>query len=203
MIWSMTWSVTTDKEYVEKILEIVAPHWVDATAAGRLPSVAKCEPRCAIAMNGAALSNFTAYMYVRRAYPLSRRERVLSVPSANSGDIVDHVTRELYRHAQREKRLPVSSEASKEEQKTAVIKHFDKDKLRYFVVLSNPHPSKADLKELMTRFPKLTFILGTEDELPDPEPEGVVCLKPEVDLDEEERQRAAHEAAMDIIRNSP
>jgi TIR domain len=191
---------TTSTEIVKKILYIVAPHWVDAAAAGRLPSVAKCEPRRAIAMNG-ALPDFTADMYVRRAYPLSRRQRALSIPCANSGDIVDHVTQELYQHAQREKRSPGSSEASKEEQKAAVIKHFDEENPRYFVVLSEPHPSGADLKELMTRFPKLTFILWME-ELPDPEPEAVVCLKPEVDLDEEEKQRQAHEVAMDIIRGS-
>jgi hypothetical protein len=192
--------VTTQAEIVEKILHIVAPHWVDAVAAGRVPSLATCRPRLAIAMNGAALSDFTAEMYVRRAYPLSRREQVVSIPSANSGDIIEHIIRELYWRAQRE-RSPAGSEALKADQKADVIKHFDKDKLRYFVVLSEPHPSGAELKKLMNTFPKLTFILGTGDTLLDPEPEAVVCLKPEVILAEEEKQQQAYEAAIYIIRN--
>lgn len=194
---------TTSTEIVEKILYIVAPHWVDAEAAGRLPSVATCQPRRAIAMNGAGVSDFTAEMYVRRAHPLSRLQRVLPIPGGNSGDIVDHVTRELYWHAHRDERSLGSSGALSAEQKADVIKHFDKGKPRYFVVLSSPHPSGADLKELMTRFPKLTFILWTGEELLDPEPEAVVCLKPAVILDEEEKQREAYEVAMDIIRGSP
>ena len=194
---------TTSTETVEKILYIVAPHWVDAGAAGRLPSVATCQPRRAIAMNGAGVSDFTAEMYVRRAHPLSRLQRVLPIPGGNSGDIVDHVTRELYWHAHRDERSLGSGGPLTAEQKADVIKHFDKGKPRYFVVLPSPHPSGSDLKQLMTRFPKLTFILWTGEELLDPEPEDVVCLKPAVILDEEDKQRGAYEAAMDIIRSSP
>jgi hypothetical protein len=195
---------TTSTEIVKKILHIVAPHWVDVAAAGRLPSVATGQPRRAIAMNGAEVSNFTAEMYVRRAHPLSRGQRVVAIPGGNAGDIVDHVTRELelYWHARHDERSPGSSEVLKAEQKADVIKHFDKDKPRYFVVLTDPHPSGADLQKLMTRFPKLTFILWTGDKLLDPEPEAVVCLKPEVNLAEEEKQREAYDAAMDIIRGS-
>jgi hypothetical protein len=192
--------VTTDKEYVDKILQIVAPHWVDAEAAGRLPSVATCDPRRAIAMNGAKVPDFTADMYVRRAYPRSLHQAVLQIPGANSGDIVDHVTRELYRHAHREERSRESSEALSAEQEADVIAHFKKGKLRYFVVLSAPHPLGVKLRKLMTDFPKLTFILWTGQELLDPEPEAVVCLKPALNLDEEEKQQEDYETAMDMIR---
>jgi hypothetical protein len=154
-------------------------------------------------MNGAEVSDFTAEMYVRRAHPLSRLQRVLSIPGGNAGDIVDHVTRELYLDAHRADRSPGISGALTAEQMADVIKHFDKSKPRNFVVLSAPHPSGTDLKKLMTRFPKLTFILWTGEELLDPEQEAVVCLKPAVILDEEEKQREAYEAAMDIIRGSP
>ncbi len=194
---------TTSTETVEKILYIVAPHWVDAEAAGRLPSVAACQPRRAIAMNGSGVSDFTAEMYVRRAHPLSRLQRVLPIPGGNSGDIVDHVTRELYFHAHRDERSLDSSGPMTPEQQADVIKHFNKGKPRYFVVLSPPHPLGSDLRQLMTRFPKLTFILWTGEDLLDPEPETVVCLKPAVILDEEDKQRCAYEAAMDIIRSSP
>jgi len=193
---------TTSTETVEKILYIVAPHWVDAEAAGRLPSVATCDPRRAIAMNGAGVSNFTAEMYVRRAHPLSRLQRVLPIPGSNSGDIVDHVTRELYLYAHRDERSRDSSGPMTAEQQADVIKHYNKGRFRYFVVLSPPHPLGSDLKQLMTRFPKLTFVLWTGEELLNPEPEAVVCLKPAVILDEEDKQRDAYEAAMDIIRSS-
>ena len=68
-------------------------------------------------------------------------------------------------------------------------KHYDKGRPRYFVVLPSPHPSGSDLKQLITRFPKLTFILSTGEELLDPEPEDVVYLKPAVILDEEDKRR--------------
>jgi len=193
---------TSPKETVRMILDIVAPHWIDAEAAGRLPSVATSLPRRAIAMNGTLVSYFTAEMYVRRAHPLSQRQRVLSIAGGNPGDIVEHVTQELYGHMRNEKRLPISNGPLTEEQKADVIKHFDKHRFRNFVVLSTPHPSGSDLKQLMTRFPKLTFILWTGEELFNPEPDVVVCLKPAVILDEEEKQRDAYEAASEIIRNS-
>jgi hypothetical protein len=108
-------------------------------------------------------------MYVRRAYPRSQRERVLSVPGANSGDLVEHMTRELYWHAYRDERSPSSSEALTAKQKADAIKYFGKGEPRYFVVLSAPHPSGVDLEKLMADFPKLTFILWTGEELLDPE----------------------------------
>jgi hypothetical protein len=193
---------TTSTETVERILYIVAPHWVDAEAAGRLPSVATSQPRLAIAMNGAGVSEFTAEMYVRRAYPLSRLQRVLSIPGGNSGDIVDHVTRELYWHAHRDERSATGSGPLTAKQTEDVIKYFDQGRPRYFVVLSSPYPSGPDLIQLMTRFPKLTFILWTGEELLNPQPESVICLKPAVIVDEEEKQRRAYADAMDIIRSS-
>lgn len=189
---------TTNPEIVKQILHIVAPHWVDAAAAGPLPSAATCEPRRAIAMNGVKVPDFTAEMYVRRAYPLSDQELVLPIPGGNSGNIVAHVTRELYYHAY--PRSEDSGQALTPKQKNDVIEYFKKEYFRYFAVLSRPHPLGADLRQLFTDFPKLTFILWTEEELSNPEPAAVICLEPEVDLDEEENQLGAYEAAMEIIR---
>lgn len=193
---------TTSTETVEKILYIVAPYWVDAEAAGRLPSVATSQPRRAMAMNGCGVSEFTAEMYVRRAHPLSRLQRVLPIPGGNSGDIVDHVTRELYLHAHRDERSAIGEGPLTPEQKADVINYFDRGRPRYFVVLSSPYPSGPDLTQLISLFPKLTFILWTGEELLNPQPDVVICLKPALILDEEEKQRGAYETAMDIIRSS-
>ena len=77
---------TTSTETVEKILYIVAPHWVDAGAAGRsLPSVA-CLP-FAIAMNGQVFPILPRNV-IFAGPPLSRLQRVLPIPGGNSGDIV-------------------------------------------------------------------------------------------------------------------
>lgn len=193
---------TTPTETVQRILDIVAPHWIDAEAAGRLPSVATSQPRRAIAMNGTLVSDFTAKMYVRRAHPLSYKQRVLPIAGGNPGDIVEHVTHELYGHMRNEKRLPISNSPLTDEQKADVINYFDKQRLVNFVVLSTPHPSGPDLTRLMTLFSKITFILWTGEELFNPEPDVVVCLKPAVILDEEEKQWDAYDAAWQIIRSS-
>jgi hypothetical protein len=44
--------------------------------------------------------------------------------------------------------------------------------------------------------------LWTGEELLNPQPESVICLKPAVIVDEEEKQRRAYADAMDIIRSS-
>lgn len=190
---------TTSTETVKKILDIVAPYWVDAEAAGQLPLLAAKQPHPAIAIDGACVARYTADMYVRKAYGLDRLQRVLPIPSGNAGDLVDHIMRELYRRAIRAERTGGGSGALSAEQLAEATRHYDRSQLQHFVVLSKPYPAPDQMTELAKHFPKLVFLLWTDSGLLDGELKGVVRLRPPVAVDEEERQYAAYLDARELI----
>ena len=87
-------SATTPVETLKQILAIVAPTWVDVTAAGRLPLLASMSHRAAV-INGSSVGEFTANMYMKRAHPLSNKHRVIQAGGGFAGDPADHYTKEI------------------------------------------------------------------------------------------------------------
>jgi hypothetical protein len=70
-----------------------------------------------------------------------------------------------------------------------------------YVVLPPPIPDNEALNELRNRFPRITFILGTGDELePDDILQKVEWLMPPLDLDQERREYEHCRRALSIIR---
>jgi hypothetical protein len=186
-------STTTSAETVGQILYLIASYWVDAEAAGKLPRLTSCNPRRAAAMNGAHVSKYTAQRYVERAHPISNWYRVIPTSGGSAGDLVKHYTTEICKYVRNRENRPDDSDE-------VIIEDLKGRKAAFYVVIE--FADQESLDTLMSRFPKLTFILCTGDALPRDEGlHGVEWLTPPVDLKREHNELLAYVQAESIIRN--
>jgi hypothetical protein len=188
-----------DSQVVSRILHIVAPYWVDQEAAGKLPPLlaAKVPRRRVAAMNGAAVSRFTAGMYVRRAHPLSGQHEVIQAGAATSGDIVADVTHDICEHMRRDPWLPGIDAHSSDEDIVSALQH---DTPLQYVVLSPPLPDARAIADLADRFPSMTFVCSTGSQLqPDQTLDRVYWITPPVDLVRERQEEEGFIRASRII----
>ena len=186
-------SATTPLETLKQILTLVAPSWVDVGAAGRLPLLASMPQRAAV-INGSSVGEFTAEMYVRRAHPLSNRHRVIQAAGGFAGDPAAHYTKEICALVRKRENRTDADEA--------IIEYVNKRRQNLYVLLPPPLPPSDALRTLLDRFPRLSFILWSGDQLEHDVNRGDVdWLMPEVDLEQEERELDSYRDAREIIRN--
>jgi hypothetical protein len=176
---------------IKQIFRILSPYWVDAEAAGRLPALLEAEPRRAAAINGAYVGTFTADMYVRKAFPLSSRYDVWPIAGGTPGRILDHVTEEICSHVRQREPSAGTNEA--------IVDRLARRSRTVFVVVPPPHPDRQELTAIQDRFPRLTFLLWTGDELDLDEDLPVESLIPPVDLDREAREEEHCREARSIL----
>lgn len=176
-----------------QVLEMLAPLWVDAAAAGKLPELIQRPGRWAAALNGQHAAPYTARMYVRRAYPLSRRWTLLPVHGGESEARLEELERRIRDAVRVDRNDPAASDA-------AIDAYLDRRRNPYFVLLPPPHPDKDVLRALQTTFETVTFLLHTGPELPHQSamPDQVEMLSPPLDLDLENTRFGIHEDALDI-----
>jgi hypothetical protein len=186
-----TLSQTAPKETVADMLRHVAPYWVDATAAGRLPRLSRLRPAGAAAINGNHVVKYSARMYVSRAHPLTLSWEYIGVPNAGAGDFVEYVKREICKEV---RRLDNSEETDE-----VVIEQLKGWRCVYIGLPEVPPPD--DLVELRGLFPNATFILDAGPALnPVADLENVVWLEPELDTAVETQQYTSFSEAERIIR---
>jgi hypothetical protein len=186
------------RDSLQKVLRFTAPHWVSAEAAGRLGSLLEedeGELRCrAAALNGQWVKPYTGHMYVQRAFPLNFEHRVFAPPPPAAGDIHDHYTRKIVKFCV----ANFSACATMEDPQEVV------DWLRLvdpclFVIVS-PLDHKA-LTTLQTAFPRVQFLISVGAALVDDAlPQGVVPLRPEVDLAAEGAAYKYYGPSLDVVQ---
>jgi hypothetical protein len=186
-----TLSQTAPRETVADMLRHVAPWWVDATAAGKLPGLSRLDPVGAAAINGNHVVKYSARMYISRAHPLTLSWEYIPVPNADAGDFVDYVKREICKEV---RRLENTDDADDD-----II---DSLKSWRCVYIGLPEvPPADDLDALRDVFPKATFIF---DAGPEPAPiaglPNVMWIEPKLDIDRESKQYSSFSEAERIIR---
>jgi hypothetical protein len=171
-------------EVAREVVEMLAPLWVEPDAATSLETVARSRPQGErdVALNGRYLPDFTAQMYVHRAYPLSREPLFLSVDDSDAGDFAEHVAA----------RLRESLRAFVADLRNKPDAFIDRWMRQFpnpvFVLLPRVPPHLSELERLRAAFEKVTFIVPTDEHLP---PAGALgeevrYLRPELDVDHEE-----------------
>jgi hypothetical protein len=176
-----------------KIVYLIAPLWVDASAAGRLLGQSILDPPGAAAINGNHVLRYSGYMYVCRAHPLSTAFQYIDIPGAHAGDFVDHVRDQVCRKVR--DRRPGSTESDDD-----IIERLKHTPSVYIAVSEVPLPD--ELVDLRTLFPKATLIFDAGPELSPVEGlERVDWLRPELDAVLESRQFASYNGAENVLRN--
>jgi TIR domain-containing protein len=171
---------TADK--AQTVLNMLAPMWIAAEDAGRLPALRERSEGAFAALNGEWLGYYTADMYLNRAYPLDRRWLRIPIEGAVAdGPLADELAREI-----RNGFRSVSVGPLKTLDDDKVDRMLGEDRPR-FVLVPPPHPDDEVLRRLKELYPRLTFILdiGAEPPEPDALPPWVERL-PKVDLDMED-----------------
>jgi hypothetical protein len=186
-------SSTPAPDNVRQIFHIVAPYWVDAQAAGRLPQLhAPGSQRRAAALNGARVSDFTAEAYVRRAHPLSLKETIILIAGGGSGDLLSHVEQEVCAWMRERE----GEQGSDED----IIADLRDGEQSYYAVLPGPVDDES-LTQILGRFPKVTFILWTGPTLDrDAMLTHVDWLEPMLELDKEKRAYRSCRDAIKILK---
>jgi hypothetical protein len=192
------------KERAKRALNYAAPLWVAGRSAATLADLAQrnasntITPGQATAcwatvINGAYVPNYTADIYVRRAY-LPKHETIRTIDGGESDaraeDLIDRIRTEV----KNRERLSGAKPA-------AIDRFLSGRTTPYFIVLPPPCPDEVTLRTLQNQYPRVTFILHTGEDLPDDEvwPARVVPLTPSVDLDMELAAYGDYNGAIDDI----
>ena len=182
-------SFTPAPENVRQIFRLVAPYWVDAQAAGRLPQLLRAAKRRAAALNGARVSEFTALAYVRRAHPLSLEHTIIPIAGGGPGNLLSHVEQQVCTWM-REKE---GEEGSNED----IIADLRDGEQSYYAVLPGPVDDES-INEILDRFPTLTFILWTGETLEQDEMlTRVDWIEPSLEL---QKEQLAYRSCKDAIK---
>jgi hypothetical protein len=185
-------SFTPAPDNVKQIFRVVAPYWVDAQAAGRLPQLLTATQRRAAALNGARVSEFTALAYVRRAHPLSLLYSIIPIAGGGSGNLLSHVEKQLCTWM-REK----EGEEGSDEEIIAAVRDSEET---YYAVLPGPIDDES-LGRILDRFPTITFILWADEVIErDAMQTRVDWLEPMLDLDKEQRAYKSCNDAKKILQ---
>jgi hypothetical protein len=179
------------KEFALRALNLAAPLWVEGRAAVPIadfarrnldvkPNSAGTAECWAIALNGALVQNFTADMYLRRAY-LPGTATVRSIEGGESEtraeDLIERIRNEVR-----------NREPTLNGQPAQVIDRYLRTRTApYFIVLPPPVPDAETLGVLQNKYYRVTFIAHTGEVLsPEAElPPRLVPVDPAVDLDAE------------------
>jgi hypothetical protein len=181
-----------DAEVRERVVQVLAPLWVEPDAAGLIPRVAarRVAGDSDLALHGNHLAEFTAEMYVGRAYPLSRLAKLVMVEDGDAGDFAGHVAERVRAFVR--SRLPGSPRRDDAFVDGLIRRSPDP----FLVLLPRVPPDAGALQSLRGLWPNATFIIPADEPLPEDEPlyPGVRYLRPELSL---EREQEAYDAYWD------
>ena len=180
-------SPTLTADVAAQILSAVETLWVDPEAAGAIPPiVARVAGRHGIFIHGTYIAEFTAEMYVRRAFLLDDGNvNVVPIDAAPAGEWEVHVV-EGVRSWWRENLAPRSATKNARRKDADVDAYINLSKSRWFILVPT-FPSSALVSKLRVAYPKATYLYWCEeapaqgDRLPD----GVYSICPPLDPDVE------------------
>jgi hypothetical protein len=167
-----------DDEKARRLVELLAPSWVDPCMAEAIPEVAKGEPeRRTLAVNGKL--TFTAHMLVRRACCRAPDSSwpVATLTGAWDDDATESLRREIASALKSALKMDVG-------ESDALLHHVLKRREQgprhepIFVAFIEPTPPPDVLAELRASFPTVTFFLLTGERLPEQDEAGECYFQP-------------------------
>jgi hypothetical protein len=185
----------TTNELLTKVLRYAAPHWVPAETIGQLSAVMSSlstqDDGGAAVLNGAQVADYTARMYVERAYPLEYKYKVKPLSGGSGGNFLDDYTEQI---CEVFRRLRNSHEAN-----DCIIERLAKQQPWLFIVLPPPVDVET-VKLLKKRFPRVVFLLLHDVDSEDlPKGLEAICLAPPVDPEREGIEYEDWDAARGVL----
>jgi hypothetical protein len=147
-------------------------------------------------MNGELVATYTAQMHLERAFPLSRLWLYLAIAGGGDDRPSHHQLADEIRNAMRVARG--LDDLTDEKVDQAILRL----KTPSFAVLPPPYPDEDVLSQLQRRFPTLTFLLHTGEEMPDPSQLPARVERLYVDADSEMDHYLDYTQALDIARGT-
>ncbi len=193
------------REPAAALLKCLNALWVDATAASVL-SEARSSARC-LALNGRLVDYedpegserpfFTLNRYLKRAWPETRRIRLIPVAQVMSAGAIRDEIRKVYQRG----RLPLSDDE--------LDRRVLADEWQVIVFLAARlwpdgviDPRLVDeLQRLKAQYHPLIFVLGVDGSMRDDLPEGVQGILPELNLKDEDSQHETEIDAWNLIKS--
>jgi TIR domain len=153
----------TSTEVVRGIFREIAPYWVPAQDAGRLPALRTESGKGSAALIGRLVGEYSADMYVRRAHAGSLLVATIPIPGNNAGDLKLHITSRLCEWYRNENGVELEDHEVIDLINSAVGKFW------YVVVVLPVLPPDDVIKALMETFQTLRFIFGLKQKPTDEE----------------------------------
>jgi hypothetical protein len=186
--------VTMDASHTRKVLNFLAPYWVDASAAIRLRLLSRSAAPRPACMNGACVADYTGLMYVRRAHFMSIQFVAPDVGGGDDGEGPDYIEQQICQWF-RDRKIYTGNNETIRARLTSM-------KAPVYVVLPD-RLDNAALKELRDRFRRVTFIMPIGEKLVrDDTLEDVEWLEPEVDVEIEGQERDRFRLAVAFLENT-
>ncbi len=191
---------------VDRILDIIAPGWVDLSAARWIAFCAASEPKPAAVVN--ASSRFAAEMYVRRASckPPKTMWRVVSVTGVHGELVFEDLATEIVEALLTEFSTSLLTDPfdnAPESQLSGILHELNR-RGRPVVVILRMLVGAVDLMpQLQDRFPYLTFLFLSGEILPDEDscPETLIRrVEPALLPGQETSARTDYQTARSILR---
>jgi len=183
-----------------QVLKLLAPHWVDAQAAGRLGSLLEKTDAAVLCRTAAISGNhaklYTGKMYLDRAFPLESGNRLHGPTPPVAGDVIRHYKEAICAICRNE------DDEYKAMDDDAIVRDLAADEPWLFVVIS-PLDHKA-LAELRALFPRVRFVIdiGPKKYEEAGLAQDVACLTPAVDTAVEESRRSDYRKARRILNEA-
>lgn len=192
---------------VDRILDIIAPVWVDLSAARWIAFCSSSDPKPAAVIN--ASSKFAAEMYVRRACckPPKTMWRIVCVTGAYGEFAFDDLVEEIVEALLTEFATSLISdpfESNLEIQLASVLHELNRQGRPVIVILRMPVGAADLIPRLQDRFPYLTFLFLSGEVMPDEEQCPVTLLRrvePELLPGQENSARIDYQTARSILRS--
>jgi hypothetical protein len=193
-------------ESVDRILDIIAPVWVDLSAARWITFCTTSEPKPAAVIN--ASSKFAAEMYVRRACckPPKTMWRFICVTGTYGEYVFEDLVEEVLEALLTEFSTILNADPfdnNPEIQLSAVLHELNRQGRSVIIVLRLMFGAADLMPQLQNRFPYLTFLFLSGEELPDEEqcPETVLRrVEPALSPGQETTARTDYQTARTILR---
>ncbi len=196
-----------DVTSIDRILDIIAPAWVDLHAARWIAVYARMDDhRPAVVLN--ASSKFAAEMYIRRAScrPSKTSWQLVPITSIHGESVFDDIALEIWQallSSFADVLIPDPFEDDIERQLAQLLFALQKRGRPAIIVLKFTSRSQLFVPQLQERFPYLCFLFLSGTELPDEQscPTSYLHrLEPALNSGQEEAARDEFITARSIIR---
>lgn len=178
------------EEDAKQVLECIRSLWVDAKAAGCIPSAKKHNKY--LAMNGRHLPNYTWKRYSERAWPLTNLYTLVPTTHSDETKLIAEIRAKFQKYEQ------LTPEECDEK-----INAYERQVLVLLPALDQNGGGLLDDQRtrinLRKKYPNAIFILGTGEKLPSVIAGDISLVEPELDLELEKNSKKAEAAVQEFL----